>query len=130
MAELGSDIAGVFDVDATLSVATGRRALAQAILRRLTTPRGGLIDSPAYGYDVTALIGSAVPPSIVEQRVLEQVVAEQEVKDARCTVTFTRDTLTVDIQVEEGDGPFSLTLTASELTIQAFLDGTLFAEAA
>lgn len=130
MADLGSDIAGVFDIDPALSVVTGRTALAQAVLRRLTTPRGGLIGSPTYGYDVAALIGSTVPPSIVEQRVLEQCLLEEEIVDARCTVTLVAGVLTVTLALQDGDGPFALVLSASELTTEAFLDGVLFAQAA
>lgn len=128
MSDLGSDIAGVFDVDATLSLVTGRPALAQAILRRLTTTRGGLLGAPTYGYDLLALIGSTVPASVVEQRVLEQVLAEEEVEDARCTATFAGGTLLVEIFVEDADGPFTLTLSATELKASAFLDGVLFDE--
>jgi len=131
---LGSDIGGVTSIDYALSTVSGRQALAEAILRRLTTRRGGLFYAPSYGYDVIGLIGSTVSASEVEQRVLEQVLLEEEVEDAACTVTFadvggTRS-VAIDIQVTDAQGPFNLTLTASELTIAALLDGTeLFREA-
>lgn len=128
MAELGSDIAGVFDVDTTLSVMAGRRSLATAIFRRLFTPRGGLLGSPTYGYDVTALIGSTVTPSRIEQLVTEQVLDEEEVEDASAVVTFndSRSTLRIEIQVVVADGPFALTVAASELSTELFLDNVLF----
>jgi len=128
---LGSDFAGVLSVDYALSTATGRRALANQILRRLTTPRGGLIGAPKYGYDLLSVIGSTVPPSAVEQRVLEQVLEEEEVEDASCSVSFDNGRLTTDIAVVDGDGPFDLTIVASELTVQALIDGVeIFQEAA
>ena len=86
MATLGSDIAGVFDVDAQLSVASGRTALAEAVLRRWTTPTGSLLGSPRYGYDVHGLIGSSESSSAVEQKLTEQALAEEEIRDARVIV--------------------------------------------
>lgn len=132
---LGSDIAGVTSIDYALTTVSGRQALAEAILRRLFTPRGGLWYAPSYGYSIVGLIGSSVPPSIVEQQVLEQVLAEEEVEDASCTVTYTDAnggrSLAIAINVVDADGPFDLVLTASELTYQALLDGTeIFSEAA
>lgn len=127
---LGSDIGGVTSIDYALSTVSGRLALAQAILRRLTTPRGGLVGAPSYGYDVATLLGSTVPASIIEQRVLEQVLLEEEVEDAGCTVTVDAGSLSVDVAVVDADGPFDLTLAASELTVSALIDGVqIFQEA-
>lgn len=130
MATLGSDIAGVFDVDAQLSVASGRTALAEAVLRRWTTPTGALLGSPRYGYDVHGLIGSSELASVAEQKLTEQALAEEEIRDARVTVQFNAQTseLTVTGMLVDSDGPFELTLQASgpELTLAAFIDGVLF----
>lgn len=129
-AELGSDIAGVWDLTPTIGISTGRTALAEAILRRLITPRGALIGVPAYGYDVVNLIGSTALVSDVEQRVREQVKAEEEVLNVRVDVTFDgRTGVLVNILVRVADGPFELTITQStDLTTKAFLDGVLFAQ--
>lgn len=131
---LASDIGGVTSIDYALSTVTGRQALAEAILRRLITRRGGLFYAPSYGYAVVELIGSSVSASEIEQRVVEQCLLEEEVEDATCTATFTdvggSRSVAIDIQVTDAQGPFALTLTASELTITALLDGTeLFSEA-
>lgn len=120
--ELGSDFAGVLDVTPTLAVATGPRALADAILRRLTTPRGGHFEDPLYGYDLRAQIGAATPVSVIQQRVLEQVLAEEEVADARVSVTRSNGTLRVVIDVIVASGPFRLTVIPNELTIEHFLE--------
>ena len=119
----GTDLSGITSLDWTLSTVGGLRALAHAILRRLTTPRGGLFYAPTYGYNVAELIGSTVPASVVEQHVLEQVLAEEEVEDARCTVALTGTTLRIEIHVVAADGPFDLVLTQDELTLEAFFNG-------
>jgi hypothetical protein len=119
---LGSDISGVDDIDFALTLVDGRLALAQAILRRLTTPRGGLIGSPSYGYDLLRTIGAPVPASIVLQRVTEQVLAEEEVLDASVAVALSNGVLQVNIDVEDDEGPFSLTVTGDGLTAAAMID--------
>jgi hypothetical protein len=49
MADLGNDLACVFDLDPSVSEVSGRRALAEAIARRWLTPRGTLFYAPTYG---------------------------------------------------------------------------------
>lgn len=128
---LGSDLSGVLDIDFALSTVSGRTALGQAILRRLTTPRGGLVGDPTYGYAVFETIGSTVPTSVIEQRVLEQVLAEEEVEDARVSVQRTGESLRIVISVVDAEGPFELTLTRDQLTTEALLgDRVIFSEAA
>jgi hypothetical protein len=124
---LGSDISGITDVDASLSTVGGRLALAQRVLRRMSTQRGSLIASPLYGFDLQSCIGSMLPVSAINQRVGEQVLLEPEIEDAAVDATFNAKTgeLTVDINVVDADGPFDLTLTATELTLSAIADGVV-----
>lgn len=130
MAELGSDISGVDDLDATLSVVTGKRALAQAILRRLTTPLGMLIDDPTYGLDVRSFIGDPVYPDNIKQEIVKQLDQEEEVLRASVAVVFDARTslLQIQINVVAGDGPFELTISVNELALTAFFDGDIFVE--
>lgn len=119
---LGSDFAGVFDISPTLAIATDRQALAEAIQGRLITPRGQLPEDRSYGYDLRLVIGSAMPISVIEQRVLEQVEAEEEVERASCSASMSNGLVTVVLRVVDGEGPFTLTLTADELTVKALLE--------
>lgn len=125
---LGTCIGGVSEIDYALTKVTGRTALAHRLLRRLITPRGGVWYAPTYGYDLTELIGSTVPTSVIEQRVEEQMYAEEEVSDAAATAVLTSSALTVDVNVVDADGPFKLVLSQSELTVTALLDGVKFFE--
>ena len=72
----------------TARYARGSRALAQALFRRLTTPRGSLRGTPeaeAYGLDISQFIGSASQP-IVLASIPSQVRAELA-KDDRILAT-------------------------------------------
>ena len=123
---LGSDFSGVSDLDWALSTATGRTALAQAILRRLRTRPGELVTDTTYGFCVRDQIGTNPNITAVSQGVLDQVVAEEEVQDADVDVTYSNGTLTVKVYVVDSEGPFDLTLTATELTTEALINNSLF----
>lgn len=124
---LASDIAGVLDVDWALSTVDGFVALAQQILRRLTTQLGSLEDDPTYGFDIRELIGSTLAQSVIEQRITEQVYAEEEVLRMALRVTQSGDSILIELGVQAISGTGLLTLNANALTITALLDGTPFA---
>lgn len=117
MSDLGSDFAGVNDLTFALSVVTGRRALAEAILRRLRTRRGSLWTDPSYGFDLRGVIGTALTNSQISQRVTAQVLAEEEVESARVNVSRIGEEIQVEIEVTDADGPFDFTITANSLTV-------------
>lgn len=120
---LASDFAGVLDIDWALSTVEGEMALAQAILRRLTTPLGGLEDDPLYGFDIRELVGSTLTASVIEQLVREQVLAEEEVDRAAVRVTQSADSILIEIRLRTITGTASLTLNASALTLDALFNG-------
>jgi hypothetical protein len=124
---LASDIAGVLDVDWALSTVDGFLALAQQILRRLTTPLGELEDDPTYGFDIRGLVGAPLTASIIEARVLEQIYAEEEVQRAAVRATQSADGILIEMRVQAITGTGSLTLNASTLGVTALLNGTPFA---
>jgi hypothetical protein len=111
-------------------LARGRQVVAQAIYRRLTTPRGTLRggeEEAAYGIDLPGYVG-AVGTSVA-LRALPSVVRSELLKDARivdCVVTPTIDsqpsgivniTLQIDVTLsDEGEG-FALTLGVSETSV-------------
>lgn len=128
----GVDTSGVTDVTDTLDEvdAYSPLAIAQALLRRLITPRGTLPDDRDYGLDLRGYVNRG--STLNEIRDLEsmtrgEVLKDDRVDDARVTVTLpsplTR--LRVAIQVTPVDprtgGPFSLTLavTSSEAIVEA-----------
>jgi hypothetical protein len=125
MSDLGSDFGGGADLSASLSEQYGRLALADAIVRRLTTERGGLPDYPQYGFDVSSLIGTIIEPSSVAQRVLAQVRAEEEVSRASLDIETSADNSTINLklQIVSGDGPFPLTISVSDLGVTAIIPG-------
>lgn len=106
---------------------SGFRIVAEAIIRRWLTPRGGLLEDPSYGYDLTDAIGEDIGPSDLAR--MSQAAAEEAQKDQRvraCYVTMGvlnsgdvsgAPTLSVQARVETADGPFTLVAAVSQVTV-------------
>jgi hypothetical protein len=108
---------GVLDLTPTLSVVTGRSALIQKILRRLSTPAGSLEWDTTYGYDLRNEVGASVVEYQVVSRVSAQCLAEEEVEDVRVTVSLAvAGVLRVGIVLRDANGPFDFTVSIDQLT--------------
>lgn len=114
-------LAGITDIDFALSKVTGRMAHAHALLRRLAQSRGGLIACPTYGYDLHNAIGTSTNFAI-QQRVREQMYADERTQAAAVDVTFVSGVLTVKIEIVGSSGPFELTISgSSDLTAEILI---------
>lgn len=122
------------DTIRTGRLVTGVTLLAQAIYRRLTTPRGmlrGGQEESAYGFDISNYIGAtglrtaaAALPNIVRAELLkddrlESVVVRTALDESTSTITLTVDAIPAD-ETES----FTLTLSASELEVSILGTGT------
>lgn len=98
------------------------KLVAQAVYRRLTTPRGGLIDDPDYGFDVRTLLHK--PLSATYQAAIPGLIRAEVMKDDRvatCTVTLSNVTpLGFDVAVActTARGPFSLTFSVADAAVR------------
>lgn len=109
---------------------SGAELVAQAIYRRLTTPRGTLRDGDdgdVYGFDLLDFIGkvgSKAAIDVLPGAVVAEVLKDDRVSSATCVITASVDTagmvalaVTVDVTLrDEGDG-FTLTLDVSDAAV-------------
>jgi phage baseplate assembly protein W len=121
--DFGTSVSCVFDLEATGQLITGYQVLSEALARRITTPRGRLLDDPNYGYDITGEVDDDVSAADVAE-IAANMDAELE-KDERVissvtTATFVATTgiLTTSTQILSGEGPFTLDLAVSAVTVQ------------
>lgn len=119
-ADHGEDLSCVHDMDSRCSVASGRRTLAEAYVRRITTPRGMLIDDPDYGIDITDYLNDDVTPRDIA-RLRSQMVAEGEederIERVEVAVTTPRGgtgAYKFDVTLTDADGPFDFTFFLGE----------------
>ena len=116
--DLGSDFSCVTDINASLSTTSGRNGLAEALCRRLGTPREGLWYDRTYGYDLRDLVGTTLNLPQATARTRDQCLLDERVIDAEVTFEQTGTTLTVTLRVTDADGTFTFTLDVSELTVE------------
>ncbi len=122
------------DISCTTSLRTGRyvtgsRIVAEAVYRRLTTPRGMLLgdeDEEDYGLDLTELIGSVATKN--DAAALEGRIASELEKDERIDVVSASVTPIVDgpstefeILIEGRtieDEAFDLTIAVTDVSVE------------
>lgn len=119
MADFGTDFDCVNDVDATGRMVTGNLLVAQAVARRWSTPAGGLIGDPNYGYDLNDRINEDMDPREIAAMNAEleaQALLDERVTTCTVSSTLAKDgTLTVIGDLEAGNGPFRMTVSVSEV---------------
>lgn len=123
----GSDISCAYDVDPGVAELDGFTplVLAQAILRRLDTPRGSLPDDASYGISLRQMLNAGVSRGELSR--LSGVIRGEVSKDDRISsvtvkVTPSSDMSELDISlrvtpVDPALGPFTMTLAASSAEI-------------
>lgn len=123
MTDYGTDIAmtaDATDIDPAFGLVSGRRCLAEAVARRYQTPLGRLLDDPDYGFDLAGEIHDDLGPADVG-RISSQAAAEsdkdQRVVSTEAEATFLRGVLTLAAVINDGQGPFSLVLGVSGVTV-------------
>lgn len=122
--DFGSDFSGVEDLDANLSMVTGRTCLLQALLRRISTPRGALWYAPDYGTDIGQFVNTTTDPRVIQQAIESEILNDERVDDCRATVTLSDETdpssggraMTIALALETGAGPFEFTVAVTTLT--------------
>ncbi len=123
--DLGSDFAGILDIDAALTVVSGWRNLGNALGRRLTTANGALFYDPDYGYDLRSLLHAAIRDTTqIANRIIKEMLKDKRVDSATANVLFDGNTLTahVGITPKGDDNPsFSLVMNVSQLTVETLL---------
>jgi hypothetical protein len=100
---------------------SGRKALAQAIYRRLTTPRGTLrggAEEEAYGIDLPGLVGDSLPTGALSGIIRAELLKDDRILDVDVDVTSDEPsngqiTLTIEIRVVAVDEAEELALTLS-----------------
>jgi hypothetical protein len=123
------DTNGRIDVTADFQMATGVNVLAQSLVRRQTTPRGSVIQSPNDCLDIRAMLlskGISRPDLAAEsQAIRSELLRDQRVLG--CSVAITLDTTTGNCTIVEtinsSLGPFTLTLSLTPSTVSFIVKG-------
>ena len=122
MADPGIDVECDGDLDPFFGLVSGRHALIEAIHHRYQTARGTLIDDNNYGINVAAWQNETATPARIFalQMALEgEALKDERIRQCAAAVTFTlaTQTLTFSLSIVDDDGPFTLVLAATSLSV-------------
>ncbi len=125
----GTDISCTLDLDERMGEVdpASSLAIAEALVRRLDTPRGALVDDPDYGLDLKSYCNRGVTRSdllSLAERVRLEVTQDDRVATATVTVSSDGSALSVQVRVTPEDpstGSFAMTLavTSSAVVLEA-----------
>lgn len=124
--DFGSDLQCATDLDPMMRelAANDPRLVAESDLRRLQTPRGGLLDDPDYGYDVRELLRAPLTRAqlaAVPGRIRAELMKDDRHRSVDVDVKRTSsDELYLRIHAETDAGPFDMTgpITADEIRLE------------
>lgn len=107
------------DLDPYMLEVSGIDVVSQAILRRLTTTRGMLIDDPDYGLNVRDYLSATMDAkelTIMQSQLEAELLKDERILSVESTASMVLRTATIKLLVEVGEGPFSLTLAISDVS--------------
>jgi len=117
--ELGRDFSALPDL--SLSVQSGARNLAEALARRLITPRGGLFYDPSYGTDIREFINSEDDDETrfeMTTRISAEIDKDERVLSSSVEIGENiSNSVTVTARIIAATGPFTLILTVDALGV-------------
>lgn len=114
------------DLSSPSYMASGTQAVAEAILRRWTTPRGALIDDPNYGFSVMDLVSDDLGKrdiAYAQQQLAQECEKDERVRRASVVLTLAPSTgnLTISATVTTAAGPFKLVVAVSAVSVELLL---------
>lgn len=119
--DFGTAWSCVTDLTMPSVMVKGNRIVAEAIARRLITPRGGLVDDPDYGFDLSEFVNADLTPgdiARIQAGVQAECLKDQRVSGASSTVVVANGVLIATIVLTTASGPFTLVLSVSDVTAQ------------
>jgi|SRR6185312_876793 len=99
---------------------SGNTCVAQAIIRRWSTPRGRLIDDQNYGLDLTGLLSSALTSQDLNtyaKQAGQEAQKDERVLSASVTLSLIGGVLMVSATIVTANGPFLLVAAVSNVTV-------------
>lgn len=117
---LGVDVKCFPNLDPAMQLESGPPVVASALVRRLTTPRGGLFYDPGYGFAVQNYLNSASADGFaIASEVEAECLKDPRVLSADVTQTFIQSTgalsLLVAVTLRNGT-QFSLIINETQVT--------------
>lgn len=123
--DYGTDLYCDTDMDGSLTEVSGSLLMQQVILKRLYTPKGSLLSAPSENtIDLREWLSSSVDPTHREitgakAAAVSALMADQRIESVTVTPAFDAATRTLRVSIAGfgAEGPFSLTIGVTSLTV-------------
>ena len=122
--DFGGDILVFSDLDESMTPVFDGRVLGEAIAKRFLTQRGTLpFHEDSYGRDIRDDLNEAMTTErlfSIKAELEAEARADERVLDASIKLSFdaARGEMTIDVELQTEQGPYSLTILVSQLTVQ------------
>jgi hypothetical protein len=122
MTDFGTDVSTFPDLDPAFALISDKRAVGEAIARRLMTPHGSIDYDADYGYDVRDLLNEDMGPAellAAQSAIVDEAEKDERVLHATLDLVFVpeSDTLSLPLTLELADGPFELVLSVGQVGV-------------
>jgi predicted mannosyl-3-phosphoglycerate phosphatase (HAD superfamily) len=116
MANTATDVPWLDEPEPNMPPISGRKAHAQRQWRRLSTSRGRFPWWPNDGLDIRDFLLSKQEVSFIERAIRDEAEKDEECDEAAVEVIREgpRGDMTINISIDDGDGPFDFTLLVSQ----------------
>jgi hypothetical protein len=107
---------GSIDLDPGMGEVSGRTLLVQRVMRRVTTPRGSVVDAPNDCVDLRNVLRAGVlasTPTNLQIQLQQELQKEQGVSSPQVGVKYVQQTstLTITMSMQSSYGPLNMTFT-------------------
>ena len=115
----GVDVGAVTDTSPDWRLVAGLANLGQALVRRLSTPRGGLHYDPDYGLDLREFVESDAELATLAAQIETELEKDERVQAASATVVAIPEAgrLIITVVGTTAVGPFRLVVEATAVTV-------------
>ncbi|WP_437606249.1 hypothetical protein WMF20_35355 [Sorangium sp. So ce834] len=117
VAGFGVDLDCADDLREDMRLASPTLTLAQAAYRRLTTPRGAVLDAPDYGLDVRQFFSrgmTAAEVAAIPGQVRSELTKEERLEDVEVRARMLDGaTLELVVRCRTAAGPFEMTMNVT-----------------
>lgn len=119
---IGPNAQGVLDIDSSGRSVSGIGVLSQSVVMRQTTPTGSLLGAPNDCFDLRSWISAGFTQGQIQQLsayIQTQLLRDQRILavDVSATYSFETAVLTVVEKIQSSNGPFTLTLSVSQVSV-------------
>lgn len=128
MALITTDYGRDIRIGKAVGTSSGLKNLAEALVRRLSTPTGNLFYDPRYGLDLRLFLNTEITTNTLDSissQVKEQLELDERVQNASVKATYKPQQfrLLFDIQISPYiDKTFTLVVSVDKLSVQLLQD--------